>query len=887
VKRKQRLLLRHGLFSVLVLGLCAWLALELAGSRDEDNGGVVPGLFDSSVKTGRAPELKFRSVPLQFRHFPGDRSHRLPEDMGSGVAAEDLDGDGLIDLVFLNAAPLGEPQPQPAVFRNLGGGRFEKVATELPALMGMGVSTADYDADGDVDLYLTGYGKNVLLRNDGAFRFTDVTREAGVVGGGFSTGSCWGDVDGDGDLDLYVCRYVAFDESMKVTTTNRGTLALPATLNPAAFDAQSNLLFINEAGVFEEAAERFGVTNPKGRGLSALFVDFDGDGFLDLYVANDMSDNVFYRGTEGAFEDITYSSLTADWRGAMGLAAGDFDRDNDLDLLITHWKTEENALYRNETGMRFLDVATRLGLGHPSRARVGWSCDFADFDCDGRPDFFVVNGSTFERRNAPAYLEPMHLQLFWNNGRAFVDTIPTVDGTPLAPFVGRGGVAADLDGDGDLDLVATAHGETPRVLLNESERGGHLFVELRGSAPNTLAYGAIVTVEVGGRKQMQTVGAKVGYLSAGPAVLHFGLGDAERADRISVRFLSGKTAERRGVRAGTRVRIKEVDARSLGAQQDRARDLLDAGKPAEAAALYREMIRLDPLYADALYALVGLTRGADAVSLCDRLIRLEPELGRGYLARAALLIGAGEFESAFRDIEHARRLNPNETGALLALGRLLMLQGKIREAAVELHKARRNPRAAALAALCHFRLGEPERARALIAPRKSATPEGVSEEGDVASKSIEREDPLALLLRLPSAEGWTSVTRDANEPFPASNLRQPGAQQATFDGAMRWALDPPATCMELPPRAVFVVEADVDGDGRPDRIVRCRFDRSEYLPWWVLLRRGDVYVPIRGIDPTPGFELADLAAVDLDGDGRFEVLLRGRDQRVWSASYSG
>jgi hypothetical protein len=334
--------------------------------------------------------------------------------MGSGVAVEDFDGDGSPDLFLVNLGPLGSEPPPCGLFRNLGGFRFERVDTPLPALAGMGAAAADYDADGDFDLFVAGYGRSVLLRNDGGLRFADVTAASGVDVPGFATAACWGDADGDGDLDLYVCRYVAFDEGMRPEESRRGSLTLPVTLNPSCFPAEPNLLFLNEGGRFREAAAQLGVDNPGGKSLAALFADFDGDGTLDLYVANDVTDNAMLRGSRlrngfggqagGRYEDISHPSNTADPRGAMGLATADADSDGDLDLFITHWKTEENALYVHEEGIRFVDDSLRTYLGPPGYGLVGWATEFVDLDLDARPDLYVVNGSTFEVPEAPSKL---------------------------------------------------------------------------------------------------------------------------------------------------------------------------------------------------------------------------------------------------------------------------------------------------------------------------------------------------------------------------------------------------------------------------------------------------------------------------------------------------
>jgi len=936
VSRKRRLLLGYGLFGALTLAATTAGVLMLLHPSEDKGKGLVLGVTDvlSRPIPPEAPVLRFTAVDLPFRHFPGTRTHRLPEDMGSGVAMEDLDGDGRKDLFLVNMGPLGSEQPPCELYRNLGDFRFEKVETPLPAIMGMGVSAADYDGDGDFDLYITGYGRNVLLRNDGGMRFTDVTDEAGVAAGGFSTASCWGDVDGDGDLDLYVCRYVTFDEGLAAEESHRGGTTLPATLNPSCFDAEENLLFLNDKGHFRDAAREMGVSNPGGKSLAALFADFDGDGTLDLYVANDVTDNAMLKGVRGQpFEDVSHPSCTADWRGAMGLATADADSDGDLDLFITHWKTEENALYVRDQGMRFRDDSLTTYLGPPGYGLVGWATQFLDFDLDARPDLFVVNGSTFEVPESPTKLEPMYVQLFWNAGDRFFDLAPRA-GPPFdRPIVGRGGVAGDLDGDGDFDLLIVAHGGEPLLLRNDTERrGGFLAVEARGSAPNVFAYGASITVEAGGRTQVQQVGAQVSYLSSGPHEALFGLGEAKRA-RVVVRFPSGVVVERRDVPAGTRLVVKEVDARTLGPHMDRARDHLEAGRTEEAVRELREVLALDPLHPTALYTLAQFAEPHEALGLCMRLLAVEPMAPRGHLLRARILSDPEEpdlldLPAALEEVGKARSLNREETGGSFEEGRVLFLMGDVAKAAETLARARQNPAAASLAALALFRLGRDEEAYALLGLEVKAGPEGILDEGDTAKRLANEKDDLAKLLLQPRSTDWrlaplpvppcegTCAFEDADGDGSldarvgatvvrlrgtevlgtkaaggGSALPPPRPLPFSREEALRFALKPPDSCDGPPPGATCVVEADVDGDGLKDLLVACGGDPTLPLPWWLLVRQADGrYRPVRGALPHRGASIVALAAADLDGDGQAEVLLKegalvpGHPGGAWIAS---
>lgn len=928
--KKQRLLLLWSLFSAAVLGAGVWLSVAaLRPPPPPPRTGLLPGLTDSlaaSIPT-RAPFPRFEALPLAFRHFGGGaRTHRLPEDMGPGLAVADLDGDDCEDLVLVQSAPLGSEPAPCEVWRGDGRGGFARAGTGLPALHGLGVALGDADGDADLDLYLTGFGRNVLLRNDGDLVFTDVTAAAGVEGGGFSTGACWGDADGDGDLDLYVTRYVVHDGTVSTEPSRRGSLALPASLNPSAFAPATNLLYRNEGGLrFQECAAALGVADPHGKGMGAVFADLDQDGLLDLYVANDVSDNVLLRGRRGQpFEDVTHPSCAADPLGAMGLAVGDYDGDADLDLFITHWQTEENLLLEKlPHGLVFRDASVSTGLGPPGRGRVGWATDFGDVDNDGFADVFVVNGSTFEQADDRTQLIAQAPQLFWNDGERFFDLLERAGPDVRAPRRGRGGIVADLDRDGLVDWVVAVHGGAPLLWRNQTEgAGGYLVVEPRGRAPNPFAYGALVVVEAGGRRQAQQVGTKVSYLSAGPPALHFGLGASAQADRVTVRFPSGAVVERRGVPAGQRLVLAEVDTRALGARMDAAGDALAAGRSDEARRLLRAVIEDDPRHAGALYRLALLSERDEALALLQRVAYLEPTSARALLQRAKVLSDLRrphdlDLAGARSALERGRRINPNETGALQEEGRVLLLSGEVEAAARLLERGVGNPRTTALAALCWIRAGDLERAARLLGRPPGQGPPH-AEEGDTATHKLGQRDLLARLLDLGPDARWrttelplvggagaparlTDVDGDgaldavvgeaavrlrgtvpgevqAAPPTAAPARTSPPPAPAAYDleAAAAFALDPPATVTADPPGATAVVEADLDGDGDRDRVVACGGDDpGAPLPWWGLLREGDVYRLVRGSLPVPGFRVSALAAADLDGDGRAEVLLAG------------
>jgi len=534
------------------------------------------------------PRVQFRDVTreagITFRHFDGVRSSQLPEDMGSGAAWGDYDNDGRVDLFLCNiAGPLtGSPQEavSPAsnrLYHNEGKGTFSDVTDRARVggrLLTMGAAWGDADGDGFLDLVITSYGGLRIYRNNRDGTFSDVTGGAGLDGfRGFWTGASWGDYDRDGDLDLYVCGYVQY--RFNPEDARRSTLqyqaAVPYTLNPSSYPPERNLLFRNDGRMtFSEVAKAAGVDNPLGRSLSAAWCDFDEDGWLDLYVANDVSDNAMYRNLgNGRFADVSHAAWVADYRGAMGLGIADWDADGDQDIFITHWIAQENALYSNlkfafeaapapSDELRFMDIADMVGLGQIALDYVGWGTSFIDYDNDGRPDVFVVNGSTFQEESDPTKLVPMRNLLFWNAGRerGFFE-VGSASGEVFAwRAVGRGAAFADYDDDGDLDALLVNHGGPAQLLRNEGGNRNHwLRVRALSRKGNRFGMGARVTLEAGGLRQTIHIGSQPSYLSQNPYEAHFGLGQRDRVDRLLVVFPDGSRVERTGVAANQRIEV--------------------------------------------------------------------------------------------------------------------------------------------------------------------------------------------------------------------------------------------------------------------------------------------------------------------------------------------
>lgn len=601
--RRQRRLAAAAVFTVLfVIGVVAVLALR---PKPAD---YVPGEKPEGVTSdlGRDlppdyPGLTFAdataTAKITFRHFSGKRSSQLPEDMGSGAAWGDYDQDGYPDLFLANeVGPLTltatQRQSSPArcaLYHNNGDGTFTDVTDQagLGELKGwyMGAAWGDFDNDGFPDLTVSAYGEIRLFHNDKKGRFSDVTQPAGLNGyNGFWAGVSWGDYDRDGYLDLYICGYVKYHAPKPNEiglATKQFDSDVPFTLNPSSYPPERNLLFHNERnGRFTEVAKQAGVDNPTGRSLSAAWCDFDEDGWLDLYVNNDVSMHAFYRNRgNGRFQDISVSSWACDYRGGMGIAVGDWDNNGEADLFLTHWIAQENALYHNLRGkekktadsLHFIDISDQVGLGQSSLDYIGWGTSFADFDNDGRLDLVIANGSTFEDPAEHTRLVSMPNQFYWNgckksgyyeNGsedRGFFEAQDAAGNALRLPNVGRGLAVADYDRDGAPDLIITRNGAPPLLLRNNGSRHRHnwLSVWLQGKESNRDAIGAKISARVGSERQTRYVGASSSYLSQDELVQTFGLGPYQGVDELEVVWPSGRRQKFRNIAPNRMIRIVE------------------------------------------------------------------------------------------------------------------------------------------------------------------------------------------------------------------------------------------------------------------------------------------------------------------------------------------
>src|SRR5574340_938135 len=414
----------------------------------------------------------------------------------------------------------------------------------------MGAAWGDYDNDGWLDLVVTGYDTILLFHNDHGHL---VRVKSFPSPKGFWTGVSWGDYNRDGYLDLYVCGYVKYKPGERNTSGNSTQFGLevPFTLNPASYEPERNLLFRNNGnGTFTEVAHELGVDNPDGRSLSAIWHDFDGDGWPDLYVANDISENKLYLNLHnGRFKDVSNQAWVNEYRGSMGLAVGDWDRDGDLDIFITHWIAQQYALFSNlrfnrgitaaPGRLRFQDVADMEGLGQITLGDIGWGTSFFDYDNDGQLDLFTANGSTFEDEKDPSRLKPMKNFLFWqkNPDDGFFEVCGVSGAVFQEEHVGRGAAFADYLNNGHVGIFVVNHQDRPLLLRNDGgSKNSWIKVRLHCSKSNRSGFGAKVEIEAQGEKQFQEIGSQPSYLSQNSLDAHFGLGRATEVDRLTVRF---------------------------------------------------------------------------------------------------------------------------------------------------------------------------------------------------------------------------------------------------------------------------------------------------------------------------------------------------------------
>jgi hypothetical protein len=493
---------------------------------------------------------------IKFVHHNGGAGKKfLPETMGSGVVFFDFDADGWQDLFLVNSKDWpAAARPKPAIsalYRNVRG-TFSDITRGSGLdveLYGIGATAADFDNDGRADLYVTALGGNRLFRNLGGGKFADVTKRAGVIDGGFSTSALWFDYDKDGRLDLFVSNYVQWTPATDLHCTLDGKNKSYCT--PESYKGQSPSLYRNRGdGTFENVTRPAGLFDTSSKGLGVAMLDFDGDSWMDLFVANDTEPNRLYRNRHnGTFEDVAVSAGVAFSqqgvaRAGMGVDAVDYDGSGRPSLIVGNFSNEMMALYHNEGKGLFIDDAPRSAIGRATLLTLTFGCFFFDYDLDGYPDILTANGHVSDDiekvQSRVKYAQPPHL--FRNAaGKQFVDAGGQAGPAFVRPVVARGAAYADYDNDGDLDVLLSVNNGPARLLRNDGGNANNLLrIHTIGGASNRDGIGARVDVTAGGRRVWQIVKTGSSYASQSELPVTFGLAAASSVDSIRVTWPSGR-----------------------------------------------------------------------------------------------------------------------------------------------------------------------------------------------------------------------------------------------------------------------------------------------------------------------------------------------------------
>ncbi len=503
----------------------------------------------------------------------------LPETVGAGCAFFDFDNDGWMDLYLVNSGPsdfFAPPKPlKNALYRNNGNGTFTDVTDKAGVPggdFGMGASAGDYDADGWQDLYVTTYGRNFLYHNNGNGTFTDVAEKAGVAAPGWSTCSVWFDFDNDQKLDLFVSSFVYYKKDLNVVCGDnrmgRKYYCIPRVFKPMPSKLYKN----NGNGTFTDVSKESGIANSLGKGFGAVATDINNDGLTDLFVANDTVANfLFVNKGGGKFEEIGLASGvgysdSGSPRSGMGVDSTDYDGDGWQDLFVANIDQELFSLYHNEKDLTFTDQAGEIGAA--TRLLSGWGLKFFDYDNDGDPDLFLANGHPDDMVETQAsrvkYAEP--LLLFENTGKGYKNISAQSGEVFKKDFPARGMAVADMDNDGDLDLLISNNGMPPLLLRNEGgNKNNWLGLHMVSTKSNSAAVGAILTWTAGGVKRTRLKMTGGSYLASHDPREILGLGKAEKVDSLEIKWPSGKVDKLTNLPANQYIKIVEGEGQAKAA----------------------------------------------------------------------------------------------------------------------------------------------------------------------------------------------------------------------------------------------------------------------------------------------------------------------------------